>query len=242
MRTKPFDPLPPPIVEFRRDRLVAAETCSPARSTSLLTVFCVLMIVWLGPPLLKFLIVDAVWDGASRADCIATPAAPRGRRLLGVRDRAARLLHLRVLSDRRALAGRCVLRAARVRDRLDRPGSTRRAAISAWSIFSLSCRCFRSSCWWACRCSGLPYVQHRAVGRHPGDHRGRVGRHRGVAAARHPACAGPALDHADRADGFRHLHRVRARRAADHRAVHGERDAAAVRARTPGRRTSCCAP
>ena len=38
-----------------------------------------------------------------------------------------------------------------------------------------------------------------------------------------------------------HLHRVRARRAADHRAVHGERDAAAVRAGAPGRRTSCCA-
>ena len=37
------------------------------------------------------------------------------------------------------------------------------------------------------------------------------------------------------------LHRIRARRAADHRAVHGERDAAAVRARTAGRPTNCCA-
>ncbi len=38
-----------------------------------------------------------------------------------------------------------------------------------------------------------------------------------------------------------HLHRIRARRAADHRAVHGERDAAAVRAAAISSRTNCCA-
>ncbi len=34
------------------------------------------MIAWLAPPLLKFLLIDAVWDGASRADCIVTPNRP----------------------------------------------------------------------------------------------------------------------------------------------------------------------
>ncbi len=75
VRTKPFDPLPPPIVNSGAIGWLRQNLFSSALNI-LLTVFCVLMIVWLGPPLLKFLIVDAVWDGASRADCIATPQRP----------------------------------------------------------------------------------------------------------------------------------------------------------------------
>jgi len=41
-----------------------------------LTVICVLLVLWLLPPLVKFLIVDAVWDGAGRADCLARPDHP----------------------------------------------------------------------------------------------------------------------------------------------------------------------
>ena len=72
--------------------------------------------------------------------------------------------------------------------------------------------------------------RHLAVGRRAGHHRGGLGRHRVLAAARHPAGARPALAHAGGEAVLGDLHRVRARRAADHRAVHGERDAAAVRA------------
>ena len=73
--------------------------------------------------------------------------------------------------------------------------------------------------------------RHRAVGRRAGHHRGGLGRHRALAAARHPAGARAALAHADGQAVFGDLHRIRARRAAGDRAVHGERDAAAVRAR-----------
>ena len=110
---------------LRRDRL-AAENLFSGPLNIALTIICALLLVWIVPPLVKFLVIDAVWDGAGRADCLPRPDQPRGRRLLGVRERAARLLHLRLLSDRRALAGRCVLRAARVRHRLD--GLARRAA------------------------------------------------------------------------------------------------------------------
>ena len=72
--------------------------------------------------------------------------------------------------------------------------------------------------------------RHLAVGRRAGHDRGVLGRHRVLAAARHPAGARAALEHAGREAVLGDLHRVRARRAADHRAVHGERDAAAVRA------------
>ena len=133
----------------------------------------------------KFLIIDAVWDGASRDRLPAAAGASRGRRLLGLRDRPDQLLHLRLLSDRGALAGRCVLRAAGVRHRLD--GLARRAAPRPRRGLFLrrdADRC-RSSCCSACRRSGLPQVEHRAMGRRAGDHRGGGGRHRGVAAARH---------------------------------------------------------
>ena len=75
VRTKPFDPLPPPIVNSGAIGWLRQNLFSSALNI-LLTAFCVLMIAWLGPPLVKFLIIDAVWDGASRADCIATPQRP----------------------------------------------------------------------------------------------------------------------------------------------------------------------
>ena len=203
---------------------------------------CVLLIVWLVPPLLKFLLIDAVWDGADRAACLATPARPRGRRLLGLRARAVRLLHLRLLSARRALARRRVLRRCSRSASAGWPGSTRRAAISARSISSSCCR--SSSFVLLLGLAGARPAARvdRAVGRPAGHPRRRGGRHRrarcrsascwrSAAARSMPAVRLFSVD----------LHRVRARRAADHGAVHGERDAAAVRAGRPGRRTSCCA-
>src|SRR5262249_35274360 len=41
-----------------------------------LTVLCALFIVWALPPLVKFLFIDAVWDGAGRDDCLARPDHP----------------------------------------------------------------------------------------------------------------------------------------------------------------------
>jgi general L-amino acid transport system permease protein len=75
VRVKPFDPMPPPlanagVIGWLRENLFSSAL------NIVLTVCCVLMIAWLVPPLVKFLIVDAVWDGASRADCLPTASRP----------------------------------------------------------------------------------------------------------------------------------------------------------------------
>ena len=41
-----------------------------------LTLVCALLFVWVVPPLLRFLLLDAVWSGANREACLATPANP----------------------------------------------------------------------------------------------------------------------------------------------------------------------
>jgi general L-amino acid transport system permease protein len=41
-----------------------------------LTLLCILLLVWIVPPLVKFLVIDAVWDGASRVDCLPRPEHP----------------------------------------------------------------------------------------------------------------------------------------------------------------------
>jgi general L-amino acid transport system permease protein len=76
VRDKPFDPLPPPIIQSGAIGWLRENLFSSVFNI-VLTLVCVALIVWLVPPLVKFLIVDAVWDGASRADCIATPTRPQ---------------------------------------------------------------------------------------------------------------------------------------------------------------------
>jgi len=41
-----------------------------------LTLVCALLFVWVVPPLLRFLLLDAVWSGANREACLASPANP----------------------------------------------------------------------------------------------------------------------------------------------------------------------
>ncbi|HEX4041694.1 MAG TPA: amino acid ABC transporter permease [Xanthobacteraceae bacterium] len=41
-----------------------------------LTVMCIAFIGWAVPPLLRFLVFDAVWSGADRTACLASPANP----------------------------------------------------------------------------------------------------------------------------------------------------------------------
>ncbi|MGA8291696.1 MAG: amino acid ABC transporter permease [Rhodoplanes sp.] len=45
-------------------------------SNSLLTVLVIALIAWVIPPLIKFLVIDAVWSGTDREACLATPARP----------------------------------------------------------------------------------------------------------------------------------------------------------------------
>jgi general L-amino acid transport system permease protein len=75
VRTTPIPAMPPPralsgAVGWARDNLFS----SPLNIA--LTVACALLVAWVVPPLVKFLIVDAVWDGASRVDCLPSPERP----------------------------------------------------------------------------------------------------------------------------------------------------------------------
>jgi general L-amino acid transport system permease protein len=76
VRTKPFEPMPPPAaasgaIGWLRDNLLSGWL------NIALTVLCAGLIVWIAPPLVKFLIVDAVWDGAGREDCLPSPTQPQ---------------------------------------------------------------------------------------------------------------------------------------------------------------------
>ncbi|MBX9841787.1 MAG: amino acid ABC transporter permease [Xanthobacteraceae bacterium] len=75
VRTSPVAAMPPPrrhsgAVGWLKDNLFS----SPLNIV--LTVLSVLLVVWITPPLVKFLIIDAVWDGASRVDCLPRPEHP----------------------------------------------------------------------------------------------------------------------------------------------------------------------
>ena len=75
VRTSPIPAMPPPralsgAIGWARDNLFS----SPLNIA--LTVACALLVAWIVPPLAKFLIIDAVWDGASRIDCLPRPERP----------------------------------------------------------------------------------------------------------------------------------------------------------------------
>ncbi|MBX9829690.1 MAG: amino acid ABC transporter permease [Xanthobacteraceae bacterium] len=75
VRTSPVAATPPPgrhsgPVGWLKDNLFSGPL------NIALTVASVLLIVWIVPPLVKFLIIDAIWDGASRVDCLPRPEHP----------------------------------------------------------------------------------------------------------------------------------------------------------------------
>ena len=75
VRVKPFEPLPPPIrqsgaIGWLRENLFSGPF------NIALTIISLLLLIWVVPPLVKFLIIDAVWDGASRVDCLPGPDRP----------------------------------------------------------------------------------------------------------------------------------------------------------------------
>ena len=75
VRTVPASKLPPPIASTG---LIARLRRNFASSVfnAILTAIIVVLLVLVVPPTVKFLLIDAVWDGASRADCLATPERP----------------------------------------------------------------------------------------------------------------------------------------------------------------------
>jgi len=75
VRISPLAPLPPPIAASGVIGWLRQNLFSGAFNIAL-TVVCMLLILWIVPPLVRFLVLDAVWDGSSRADCVATAARP----------------------------------------------------------------------------------------------------------------------------------------------------------------------
>src|SRR5258705_12720314 len=70
VRRELMAPLPPPLAPtgmlgFARQRLFGGAL------NTVLTLLSLLLLIVVLPPLLRFLIIDAVWDGASRVDCLA---------------------------------------------------------------------------------------------------------------------------------------------------------------------------
>jgi len=75
VRTKPLAPLPPPLTEAGVVGWLRKNLFSGVLNI-VLTIVCALLIAWIVPPLVKFLLIDAVWDGSSRADCLPGPDRP----------------------------------------------------------------------------------------------------------------------------------------------------------------------
>lgn len=75
VRVKPFEPLPPPLAASGAIGWLRQNLFSGWLNIAL-TVISVALLVWIVPPLLNFLIIDAVWDGAGRADCLPSPTQP----------------------------------------------------------------------------------------------------------------------------------------------------------------------
>jgi general L-amino acid transport system permease protein len=75
IRSAPLAPLPPPLAEAGAIGWARKNLFSGPLNIAL-TILGALLIVWIVPPLVKFLVIDAVWDGASRADCVAKAGEP----------------------------------------------------------------------------------------------------------------------------------------------------------------------
>jgi general L-amino acid transport system permease protein len=76
VRSEPVPALPPPsrergVVGWMREHLFSGPL------NIILTLLSLLMLWWIVPPLLNFLIFDATWVGEDRAACVVTPDRPR---------------------------------------------------------------------------------------------------------------------------------------------------------------------
>jgi general L-amino acid transport system permease protein len=75
VRTLPMDALPPPAAMTGALGWVRANLLSGPLNI-VMTILVILLIVWIVPPLLKFLVIDATWSGTDREACLASDARP----------------------------------------------------------------------------------------------------------------------------------------------------------------------
>src|SRR3984893_19469760 len=75
VRNMPMDALPPPMAMTGALGWVRANLLSGPFNI-IMTILVILMIVWIVPPLVKFLLIDATWSGTDREACLASDARP----------------------------------------------------------------------------------------------------------------------------------------------------------------------
>jgi general L-amino acid transport system permease protein len=75
VRTLPMDALPPPATMTGAIGWARANLFSGPFNI-LMTLLVILLIVWVVPPLLKFLIIDATWSGTDREACLSSATRP----------------------------------------------------------------------------------------------------------------------------------------------------------------------
>jgi general L-amino acid transport system permease protein len=75
LRGAPLEPLPPPTTRAGPLGWLRANLFSSPANIAL-TLACVLLIVWVVLPFFQFFLIDAVWSGADRDACLASPAQP----------------------------------------------------------------------------------------------------------------------------------------------------------------------
>ena len=89
VRAIPAPSLPPPATEIGAVAWLRANLFSGPFNIAL-TIVCCLLIAWIVPPLLRFLIIDAMWTGADREACLVAIERPAvGACWAFVRDRLA---------------------------------------------------------------------------------------------------------------------------------------------------------
>ncbi len=75
LRSAPAERLPPPALQAGVVGWLRANLLSSPGNIAL-TLICVLLLAWAVPPVLRFLIFDAVWSGPDREVCVASPEHP----------------------------------------------------------------------------------------------------------------------------------------------------------------------
>jgi len=75
VRTAPPAPVAPPMAALGPLRWIGDHLFSSV-SNGLLTVLVIGLLAWVIPPLVQFLVIDAVWSGTDREACLVTPARP----------------------------------------------------------------------------------------------------------------------------------------------------------------------
>jgi general L-amino acid transport system permease protein len=74
LRTAPAQRLPPPAGRSAFGWL--RKNLFSSVGNAALTLFCIILIAWAVPQLLRFFVFDAVWSGVDREACLASPANP----------------------------------------------------------------------------------------------------------------------------------------------------------------------